>query len=779
MPTPSYADLVDLLERAPLVLGVEVRKVAQVEPERAKNVATGWARVYVEARPLIALQGRMPPVDTLSYLADVRRDARGKVPALTKRDMLLLARPVPGHLEVVQLVAPDAQLPWDRLAGDGGGLEARVRAILAALQAPDAPTRITGVREASYVPGALVGEGETQIFLTTTDNSPAAISVVHRPVDPAGQPADTPGAPAVSWSVSFSEVVDASGRPPAHDTLAWYRLACFLPGRLARRQQCLGRRGPGAGDGRLRSGQGGAGALRPHARLRLPRRCSPATWRGCARPKQSARTPRMRSRAVGPDWLHQSSALKWSARSMDQLSPPADNARVRRADQPGTGRPLRVALAGLGTVGAGVIRLIETNGAVIARRAGRPIVVSVVSARDRGKDRGIDIAAYDWADDMTGMAARDDVDVVVELVGGADGPALTLARQALRGGRALVTANKAMIAHHGLELAELAEASGAPLRFEAAVAGGVPVIKGLREGAAANRVERVYGILNGTCNFILSAMADTGRDFGDVLAEAQARGYAEADPAFDIEGTDTAHKLSILAALSFGTRIDFASVETSGISRILAADIAQAAALGYVIRLIGMAEVDPGLADDGAPPGLFQRVQAQLVPIGHPLAHVAGATNAMVVEGNFSGRLLFQGPGAGDGPTASAVVADIIDIARGIDAGFEADAPFSVPVASLEAMAPAVSGHRRSRAYIRFIVADRPGVLAEITAAMRDAGVSIESLIQKGRADTEGEVLVAMVTHEAPEAAVTGALALLDGSPSLVAPPLVMHLLAN
>lgn len=447
-----------------------------------------------------------------------------------------------------------------------------------------------------------------------------------------------------------------------------------------------------------------------------------------------------------------------------------------RAAAPATGEPLRIALAGLGTVGAGVIRLIETNGALIARRAGRPILVGVVSARDRDRDRGIDLSRYAWEDDMTAMAARDDVDVVVELVGGADGPALTLARHALRGGKALVTANKAMIAHHGLELAALAEASGAPLRFEAAVAGGVPVIKGLREGAAANAVDRVYGILNGTCNFILSTMEDTGRDFADVLAEAQARGYAEDDPAFDIEGTDTAHKLAILSALAFGTRIDFATVETSGISRILAADIAQADALGYVIRLLGMAEID---FDEAGRGGLFQRVQAHLVPFDHPLAHVDGATNALVVEGNFSGRLLFQGAGAGDGPTASAVVADIIDIARGIDAGFEADMPFSVPVHSLSAMPPAVSGHRRSRAYIRFIVADRPGVLAEITAAMRDAGVSIESLIQKGRADNEGEVLVAMVTHEAPELAVAAALELLEGSPSLLAQPLVMHLLGK
>jgi homoserine dehydrogenase len=279
--------------------------------------------------------------------------------------------------------------------------------------------------------------------------------------------------------------------------------------------------------------------------------------------------------------------------------------------------------------------------------------------------------------------------------------------------------------------------------------------------------------LNGTCNFILSTMEDTGRDFADVLAEAQAKGYAEADPSFDIEGTDAAHKLAILSAIAFGSKIDFASVQTAGISRILAADIAQADALGYVIRLIGMAETDGSTGVNQ----LFQRVQPQLVPFDHPLAHVDGATNAVVAEGNFSGRLLFQGAGAGDGPTASAVVADIIDIARGLNAGFEADMTFSVPVAELETMPPAQSGHRLGRAYIRFIVADRPGVLAEITAAMRDAGVSIESLIQKGRPDSEGEVLVAMVTHEGPESAVLQALELLKGSPSLAQAPLVMPLL--
>ncbi len=431
--------------------------------------------------------------------------------------------------------------------------------------------------------------------------------------------------------------------------------------------------------------------------------------------------------------------------------------------------PLRIALAGLGTVGGGVIRLLEANRDLIARRAGRGLEIVAVSARDRGKDRGVDISRYDWEDDMALLAERADVDVVVELVGGSDGPALALARRTLGGGKGLVTANKAMIAHHGMELAEVAEEAGAPLKFEAAVAGGIPVIKGLREGAAANAIARIYGILNGTCNYILSTMEDTGRDFGDVLQEAQALGYAEADPTFDIEGVDAGHKLSILSAIAFGTRIDMAAMEVNGISRIRAADIAQAAALGYVIRLIGLADCED--APDGGS-RLFQRVQPHLVPRDHPLAAVDGPTNAVVLEGNFSGRLLFQGAGAGDGPTASSVVADLIDIARG-DIG----APFSVPVSALGAPGRADAGHRTGRAYLRFTVADRPGVLAEITAAMRDAGVSIESLIQQGRPEEGGEVLVAMVTHEGPEGSVAEALRLLENSPSLAEQPLVMRLL--
>ena len=427
--------------------------------------------------------------------------------------------------------------------------------------------------------------------------------------------------------------------------------------------------------------------------------------------------------------------------------------------------PLRIALAGLGTVGAGVIRLLDTNGELIARRAGRAIQVVAVSARDRSKDRGVDIGRFDWIDDPAGLARHAQADVVVELIGGSDGPALALARATLGAGKSLVTANKAMIAHHGLELARAAESGKLALKFEAAVAGGVPVIKGLREGAAANVIGRIYGILNGTCNFILSKMEAEGRDFADILSEAQRLGYAEADPGFDIDGVDAAHKLSILASIAFGTQPAFGDVAIGGIRHVIAADIAEAAALGYRIRLLGIA--------DSSAQGLFQRVHPHLVPLSHPLAHVTGSTNAVVAEGNFAGRLLFQGAGAGDGPTASAVVADLIDIARG-----EFGPPYAMPADALAAQAPAESGVRRGRAYLRFTVADKVGVLAEIAAAMRDAGVSIESLIQRG-ASADGSVLVAIVTHEAPERAVAQALERLRGSQALAGEPMWMHILGD
>jgi len=427
--------------------------------------------------------------------------------------------------------------------------------------------------------------------------------------------------------------------------------------------------------------------------------------------------------------------------------------------------PLRIALAGLGTVGSGVIRLINENGAMIAQRAGRPISVVAVSARDRDRDRGIDLGPYKWVDDMNDFATDPEVDCVVEMIGGSDGPALELARNSLNQGKSFVTANKAMIAHHGMELASIAEGKGVALKYEAAVAGGIPVIKGLRDGASANRIERVYGILNGTCNYILATMEKHGSDFNAVLKDAQDLGYAEADPSFDIDGVDAAHKLAILAALSFGTAVDFEGVEVAGIRSIMAADIGQAKALGYRIRLLGMARIDGGK--------LFQRVNPYLVPENHPLAHIEGSTNAVVAEGNFSGRLMFQGAGAGDGPTASAVVADLIDIARG-----QSGTVFAMPVDQMARSERAESGNRTGKSYIRFVVADKPGVLAEITAAMRDAKVSIESLIQTEKTD-EGSVLISMVTHQSLERDVIESLEKLSNSSSLQGAPVVMHLLSD
>lgn len=424
---------------------------------------------------------------------------------------------------------------------------------------------------------------------------------------------------------------------------------------------------------------------------------------------------------------------------------------------------LRIALAGLGTVGAGVVKLLDTNRALIERRAGRPIQIVAVNARDRARDRGVDLSRFEWVDDTASLATRDDIDVVVELIGGADGPALTLARATIASGKAFVTANKAMIAHHGLALAQAAEDAGTALKYEAAVAGGIPVIKGLREGAAANELTEVYGILNGTCNYILTRMEAEGSDFAEVLADAQALGFAEADPSFDIDGVDAAHKLSILASLAFGTRIDFDGVRLGGIRHVLGGDIAQARALGFCVRLVGLAEAGGH--------GLFQRVHPCLVPLTHPLAHVQGTMNAVVAEGNFVGRLFFEGRGAGEGPTASAVVADLIDVARG-----EVGPAFAMPVASLAAPETADAGARCGRSYLRFTVADKPGVLAEITAAMRDAGVSIESMIQRGEAP-DGGALVVMTTHEGPTRSVDAALERLQDSPSLVGKPMWMPIL--
>jgi homoserine dehydrogenase len=429
---------------------------------------------------------------------------------------------------------------------------------------------------------------------------------------------------------------------------------------------------------------------------------------------------------------------------------------------------LRIGLAGLGTVGAGVIKLLDENASIVGRRAGRAIRVTAVSARDRTRERGVDTARFAWVDNAPDLAARDDVDCVVELVGGSDGPALATANATLQAGKSFVTANKAMLAHHGLELAALAEKAGAALKFEAAVGGGIPVIKGMREGLAANDVTSVYGILNGTCNYILTTMEKDGSDFAAVLADAQALGYAEADPSFDVDGIDAAHKLAILATLGFGSAPDFAHVSTLGIRAIKAADIAFARQMNYRIKLIGRAEMING--------ALYQRVSPTLVPLNHPIAHVDSSLNAVVVEGNYVGRLLFQGRGAGEGPTASAVVADLIDVARG-----EWGPAFAIPAAQLSKLPAADADVCQARFYQRLTVKDQPGVLADVTAILRDCGVSLATVLQRGKIaqgkDDSGGVYVVLTTHLTTAGAMKAASTAMAALEAVLVPPLIMPIM--
>ena len=402
--------------------------------------------------------------------------------------------------------------------------------------------------------------------------------------------------------------------------------------------------------------------------------------------------------------------------------------------------PLKIAVAGLGTVGAGVLKVLQGNAVEIAARAGRPIVVTAVSARNRDKDRGGSLDSVAWFDDPVTLAREADADVVVELIGGANGPAKATVEAALDAGRAVVTANKALLAHHGTDLARRAESHDTTLAFEAAVAGGIPIVKGLREGLAANRIDRVVGILNGTCNYILTTMRETGRDFADVLANAQSLGYAEADPSFDIDGIDAAHKLSILTSLAFGTAIDFAHVHVEGIRHVSAQDIAYAAELGYRIKLLGIARRTDA--------GIEQRVHPCMVSKTSAIASVDGVYNAVMVEGDAVGQIAFRGRGAGEGPTASAVVADLIDIA----VGRAKTPPFGVPTIAQARLKPAPMSDHFGSYYVRLMVVDKPGVFAAIASALGEENVSMESVLQHGR-HPDRPMAVVLTIHETTEGA--------------------------
>jgi len=424
--------------------------------------------------------------------------------------------------------------------------------------------------------------------------------------------------------------------------------------------------------------------------------------------------------------------------------------------------PLRLAIAGLGTVGATVARSLGAGGDAFAARAGRVVSVVAVCARDRAKDRGFDASATRWFDDPEAMAREAEADVFVELIGGADGPAKAAVEAALGRGLHVVTANKALLASHGPALARLAEARGVSLKFEAAVAGGIPVVKALREAMAGNVVRRVSGIMNGTCNYILSRMEAEGLAFAECLKAAQELGYAEADPTFDIEGYDTAHKLALLTSLAFGTEVEAGSIYVEGISNVAPLDLRMADELGFRIKLLGVAE--------RTREGIEQRVHPTMVPKSSQLAQVMGVLNAVSVVGDLVGELTFVGPGAGGGATASAVLADIADIARG-----ERAPVFGREASALEKPAKAPMQRHEGGYYVRLTALDKRGVFAAISGTMAEHGISLESIIQKG-SPRQATVPVVLITHATTEHLIRAAVAAIAEKSVLDGPPQVIRI---
>ena len=406
--------------------------------------------------------------------------------------------------------------------------------------------------------------------------------------------------------------------------------------------------------------------------------------------------------------------------------------------------PLRLGIAGLGTVGTGVVRIVRQKAETLAARAGRPITITAVSARTRDKDRGVNLSDYAWEDDPVALAKRDDVDVFVELMGGSDGPAKAATEAAIAAGKDVVTANKAMLAHHGHALALAAEEAGRVIRFEAAVAGGIPVIKTLTEGLAGNDITRVMGVMNGTCNYILTRMQATGQGYNALFEEADKLGYLEADPNLDVGGIDAGHKLALLSSIAFGCQVDFDGVALEGIQDITLDDIRHAADMGYRIKLLGVAQMTGR--------GLEQRMSPCLVPAKSPLGQLEGGTNMVVLEGDQVEQIVLRGPGAGMGPTASAVMGDVMDIARGFRLPV-----FGQPAATLKPCAQASSA-TPARYYLRMSLEDKPGALAKVATLLGEAGISIDRMRQYRHDDATAPVLI--VTHktnrEALDTALTG-----------------------
>jgi homoserine dehydrogenase len=436
-------------------------------------------------------------------------------------------------------------------------------------------------------------------------------------------------------------------------------------------------------------------------------------------------------------------------------------------------QPLKLGVAGLGTVGAGLVQLFKEHGARLALALGREIKIAGVSARSRQKQRGIELEGIPWFDAAERLATDPAIDVFVELIGGEEGVARAAVEAALQAGKHVVTANKALLAKHGTELARLAEAQGVALNFEAAVAGGIPIIKTLREALAGNQIRRVYGILNGTCNYILTQMQEEHRAFAEVLKEAQDKGYAEADPTFDIGGFDTAHKLALLTSLAFGTKVALDQIHVEGIQGISQADIEAADDLGYRIKLLGVA-----LLTDS---GIEQRVHPAMVPKHSAIAEVSSVTNCIAIDGDFVGNVLLAGPGAGAKATASAVAGDILDIARGAFA-----APFGLPAARLKPYRRAKLGQHQGAYYVRLSVFDRPGTMASIAGRMGERDVSLESIVQRrprwalpgidARPKPGAPTAVILITHETTEEAIRAALSAIHADGNVSEPPQMIRI---
>ena len=430
------------------------------------------------------------------------------------------------------------------------------------------------------------------------------------------------------------------------------------------------------------------------------------------------------------------------------------------------GKTLRLGLAGLGTVGGGVLDILSKHGDLVAARAGMKIEVVAVSARDKNKKRGHDLSAVTWYGDPAEMAARHDIDVFVELMGGAEGAARLAVETALDHGTPVVTANKALLAYHGAALARRAEEHGAGLFFEASVAGGIPIIKTLREGLAGNRVGKLFGIMNGTCNYILTKMANESRSFADVLKEAQALGYAEADPTFDVGGFDTAHKLAVLTSLAFGVEVNLAAIDIEGIEAITLDDIRNASEMGYKIKLLGVAVATEE--------GIEQRVHPTLVRKGSPVSDTDGVFNAVVVKGDFVGDLMLEGRGAGAHPTASAVLSDIVDIARG-----NRRPAFGVPVAALRPYVPAPQKAHEGGFYVALELHDRPGAVAAVARILADEKISIASIVQRGKQEKDTPRATApfiLITHDTMETAMRAALSRIETDGHVAARPRMIRI---